>query len=267
MTGNLLTMHGKEVTDQVSESSTDRVSDPATDPEALISPRAAGEIYGCTKNNIVNHITGKSKPVLKAVRGNNNEWRIKRRDFDDWLKAKRGNTLTDPATRASGPPSVPVSVTPLSMQEGVYAVKIEGLEARLADAQATISDLRTRLDTQATAHKEAIDVMETRHQEALAAEASKRETAEARIIMMLEDKVASAEKIGQLEGRTVALEAQVEKSTVAYAERDRLATEVATLQASLEKSQRAAQDAQKAYENVKAQRPFRWLFRVFTGKA
>lgn len=200
MDGNSLTLNGNPVTEWV----TDPASDQVSNPEETISPKAAGLIYGCTKNNIVNHITGRSKPILKAIRGNQNEWIIKRRDFDEWLKEKGRKpspARSDHVSKAKVTPAVPASVTPSVEGEGIYTVRIEGLEARLADAHSTIDDLRSRLDQQATAHKEALGAAETRHLEALSAETARREAAEARVVAVLEDKAASAEKAGELKGQ------------------------------------------------------------------
>lgn len=220
-------MDGNPLTNRVKPGDNGTDTGSANIAGLTLTPKEAGDYAGVSRSTINNHVQGRATPLLKAHRGNdaNKGWRIRRDDLDEWMREKG---IKKPSPTSDNPSAnvvtIPVThATPSAGEGAILRVKIEGLEARLADAQSTITDLRTRLDAQAADHKEALGAAEARHRddmqaqadrhrEALSAETAKREQAEARVVTLLEGQAAAAKEAGILEGKVGILEDKLQEA-------------------------------------------------------
>jgi excisionase family DNA binding protein len=99
-----------------------------------LSPAAAARKAGLSRRTIMRVI---QIGELNATRDNRNAWRIRPEDLDAWLASR------EPAeTRGPGP----THAHPDAHLVGELRARIEGLEARLADRDAQLADLRADRD-------------------------------------------------------------------------------------------------------------------------
>ena len=84
--------------------------------------------------------------AVKAEKNGQGQWDIDRSSLAQWISNRsekpRQNQLENQSERPEKPPSEP----PDSIKAAVLQARLEASEGRLEDAQATIEDLRKRLD-------------------------------------------------------------------------------------------------------------------------